>query len=43
MTQLFAKVAVQIVAASLIWSFVGVLCDLCVAGRCYCVHVDVRD
>ena len=43
MNKLFAKVAVQNLAASFIWAFVGVLCDVCVAGRCYCVHVDVRD
>ena len=35
--------SVQNLAASLIWAFVGVLCDVCVAGRCCCVHVDVRD
>ena len=35
--------SVQNLAASLIWAFVSVLCDVCVAGRCCCVHVDVRD
>ena len=39
--KLFAKVAVQNLAASLIWAFVGVLCDVCVAGRCCSVHMDV--
>ena len=42
-TKLFAKVAVQNLAANLIWAFVGVLCDVCVVGRCCCVHMDVRD
>ena len=31
MKQLFAKVAVQIVAANLIWAFVGVFCAMCVS------------
>ena len=42
-TKLFAKVAVQNLAASFIWAFVGVLCDVCVVGRCCCVHMDVHD
>ena len=33
----------SVVAASLIWAFVVVSCEVCVAGRCFCVHVDVRD
>ena len=43
MKKLFAKAAVQNLAASFIWAFVGVLCDMCVVGRCCGVHVDVRD
>ena len=35
--------SVQNLAASLIWAFVGVLCDVCVVGRCCCVHMDVHD
>ena len=45
MKQLFAKVAVQIVAASLICSFVGVFCLMCVSRSvvCVCMWMYVAD
>ena len=35
--------SVQNLAASRILAFVGVSCEVCVAGRCCCVHVNVCD
>ena len=45
MKKLFAKVAVQIVAASLIWAFVGVFCAMCVSRGvvCVCMWMYVTD
>ena len=45
MKKLFAKVAVQIVAASLICSFVGVFCLMCVSRSvvCVCMWMYVTD
>ena len=45
MKQLFAKVAVQIVAVNLIWPFVGVFCAMCVSRSVVsvCVWMYVTD
>ena len=45
MKKLFAKVAVQNLAASFIWAFVGVFCSMCVSRGvvCVCMWMCVTD